>query len=59
MPEHVRPNPTKTAEAPVIRFPNRNDVWNALMDIVEHISDKLTSDNLIYDYLVSYQMTPA
>ena len=59
MPEHGRPNPTKTAETPVMRFPNRNDVWNALMDIVEHISDKLTSDNLIHDYVVSYEITPS
>ena len=42
-----------------MRFPNRNDVWNAVLDIVEHISDKLTSDNLIHDYVVSYEITPS
>ena len=59
MPEHGRPAPTKTHDTPVMKWPNRTEVWNALIDIVEHRSNKMTDEYVISEPDVTYRISPS
>ena len=59
MPDHGRPEPTKTDVTPVMKWPNRNDVWSTVMDLVEYRSDKQAEDSVITEPDVSYRIAPS
>ena len=59
MPEHSRPTPTKTRDTPVMKWPNRAEVWNAVADIVEHRSEKMTHEPVINEPNVTYRISPS
>ena len=58
MPEHGRPTPTKTHDTPVMKWPNRAEVWNAVADVVEHRSD-MTEECVFTEPDVSYRISPS
>ena len=59
MPENGRPEPTKLHTSPVMTWPNRDDVWNSVIDIIEFRSDKQTDDYVITATEVSYRTSPS
>ena len=59
MPENGRPTPTKTHDTPVMKWPNRAEVWNALVDIVEYRSNKMTDEYVISEPDVTYRISPS
>ena len=59
MPDNGRPEPTKTAETPVMKWPNREDVWSSVIDIIEFRSEKHTEKDVITETDVSYQLAPS
>ena len=59
MPENGRPTPTKTHDTPVMKWPNRAEVWNAVVNMVEHRSDKMTDQYVIIEPDVTYRISPS
>ena len=59
MPDHGRPEPTKTAITPVMKWPNRDNVWSTVMDIVEYRSYRQTEDSVITEPDASYRIAPS
>lgn len=59
MPEHGRPAPTKTHDTPVMKWPNRAEVWNTVANIIENRSDKMTDEYVITEPDVTYRISPS
>ena len=59
MPDHGRPTPTSEFATPVLRWPNRDNVWSAAMDIVETKYTDTDGDALIADPADSYRLAPS
>ena len=59
MPDHGRPTPISAFARPVLRWPNRDNVWSAAMDIVESKYANTVQDDLIADPADSYRLAPS
>ena len=59
MPDNGRPEPTKMAETPVMQWPDRTEVWNAVMNIIEFISNNESEEYAITEADVSYRVAPS
>ena len=59
MPNNGRPEPINSGGTPVIAWPDRNEVWSWVIQIIEVRSNKETDNYVITETDVSYRISPS